>query len=189
MASQTASPNTVSVEIDDNVKRYLFLTVMLVSAITVVGIPFIPFIAIIYWVWYAPRYREFHTLELTETGVQSKRGVVFRSETNVPLERITDVSVHQGPLMRWVGVHEVRIESAGQTQQQGAVSIVGVVEPYRFRDAVLYNVELAKAPTPADDTVIGTDAHVAVGDGESSGEQLQLLKEIRDLLSVIAAKS
>ena len=53
---------------------------------------------------------------LDEVNVMSKRGVVFRSETNVPLERITYVSVHQGPLMRNFGVHKASIERAGRTQ-------------------------------------------------------------------------
>ena len=89
---------------------------MWVSLVTVVGKPLIPIVASIYWVWYASRKREFHTLELDEVNVKSKRGVVFRSETNVPLERIIDVSVHQGPLMRNFGVHKARIERAGRTQ-------------------------------------------------------------------------
>ena len=114
--SEGRIPNEVSVEIDEKVKKYLFWTVMWVSAVTVVGILLIPIIAVIYWVWYAPRYRQFHTLELDGMNVKSKRGVVFRSETNVPLERITDVSVHQGPLMRSFGVYKVSVESAGQTQ-------------------------------------------------------------------------
>ena len=105
--------------------------------------------------WYAPRYREFHTLELDGINVKSKRGVVFRSETNVPLERITDVSVHQGPLMRNFGVYKVSVESAGQTQMQGAATIIGVADPYVFRDAVLENVEMIKQRSGGDGSTRG----------------------------------
>ncbi len=52
---------------------------MWVPAVTVVMIPLIPIVAIICWVWCAPLYREYHTLELDEVNVKSKRGVVFRS--------------------------------------------------------------------------------------------------------------
>ena len=179
--SERGTANAISAEIDDRVKQYLFWTVMWVSAVTVV---FIPIIAIIYWVWYAPRYREFHTLELDEVNVKSKRGVVFRSETNVPLERITDVSVHQGPLMRNFGVYKVSVESAGQTQLQGAATIIGVADPYVFRDAVLENVEMIKQRSGGDGS-IATDAPTAAG----SNVQTELLTEIRDILKRIDTKS
>lgn len=158
---------------------------MWVSVVTVVGILALPFIAIIYWAWYAPRYREFHTLELSDTGVQSKRGVVFRSQTNVPLDRITDVAVHQGPLMRYFGVYKVTVESAGQTQLQGAANIIGVVEPYAFRDAVLHNVELLKQR--GTETVAQSAERPETSEG--SDAQTALLTEIRDLLAKIEARS
>ena len=53
--SERATPNQVAAEIDDNVNQYLFWTVTWVSAVTIVGIPLTPIVAIIYWVWYAPR--------------------------------------------------------------------------------------------------------------------------------------
>ncbi len=184
MADSNRTANVLSAEIDDQVKKYLFWTVMWITVITVVGIPLLPFVAIIYWVWYAPRYTEFHTLELSETGVQSKRGVVFRSQTNVPLDRITDVAVHQGPLMRYFGVYKVTVESAGQTQLQGAANIIGVAEPYAFRDAVLHNVELVKQRSTETSTLPTEGTQIGAG----SYAQTQLLTEIRDLLAKIEAR-
>ncbi len=177
-------PNVVSVDIDPRANRYLFWTVMWITAVTVVGIPFMPFIAIFYWAWYAPRYRQFHTLDLTKTGVVSKRGVVFRSQTNVPLDRVTDVSVHQGPLMRAFDVHKLTVESAGQTQEQGAVSIIGVVDPYDFRDAVLANAELLKQGTAPESSTARSTASLSPG----TDAQTQLLTEIRDLLVKIESR-
>ena len=68
MTTHNLSPHMIDVEIDPKANRYLFWTVMWITAVTVVGIPFMPIIAIIYWAWYAPKYREFHTLTLTDTG-------------------------------------------------------------------------------------------------------------------------
>ena len=187
MTDQAQTPNRITAEIDDKVKQYLFWTVMWISAVTVVGIPFLPIIAIIYWVWYAPRYLEFHSLELSDTGVQSKRGVVFRSQTNVPLDRITDVAVHQGPLMRTFDVYKVTVESAGQTQLQGAANVIGVIEPYAFRDAVLHNVELTKVHDSLGEA--GTGMHTEQSGAAPTLKEVALLTEIRDLLEKIAAKS
>ena len=182
----TDAPKLLTAEIDDRVKTYLFWTIVWVSAITVVGIPLLPFIAIFYWAWYAPRYNEHHTLRLTATGVESKRGVMFRSQTNVPLDRITDVSVHQGPLMRRFDVYKVTVESAGQTQEQGAASIFGIADPYAFRDAVLHNVELMKAGAGAGAAAVGVDAGVGVAAG--SDASVELLTEIRDILARMEGK-
>ena len=184
MTDRAQTPNRITAEIDDKVKQYLFWTVMWISAVTVVGIPLLPIIAIIYWAWYAPRYLEFHTLELSDTGVQSKRGVIFRSQTNVPLDRITDVAVHQGPLMRTLDVYKVTIESAGQTQLQGAANIIGVIDPYAFRDAVLENVEMLRQRTNADmDRLKGDPKPETDVDA-----QTQLLTEIRDILAKLEAR-
>ena len=181
MATEARTAHVVSAEIDEKVKQYLFWTVMWISAVTVVGILILPIIAIIYWVWYAPRYVGFHTLELSDTGIQSKRGVVFRSQTNVPLDRITDVAVHQGPLMRTFGIYKVTVESAGQTQVQGAANIIGVVEPYAFRDAVLENVDMFKQRTDSE-PVGSNDVATTTAGGE---DHTKLLTEIRDILAKI----
>ncbi len=191
MQTSTAIPNShsdanvLAVELDAQVKSYMFWALMAILVVTVVGIPLIPICAILYWAWYAPRYNEYHSLELSATSIQSKRGVVFRSQTNVPLERITDVSVHQGPLMRRFGVYKVTIESAGQTQVQGAASVLGVKNPYDFRDAVMENVELLKVQQTAEASDVSPAGPVAT---PSSKDQTQLLMEIRDLLARIEAR-
>ena len=184
--SETPKMTLFGVEIDNHVKPYLFWYIVGVLAITIVGIAIIPFFAIFYWSWYAPRYREYHTLELTDTAVESKRGVVFRSQTSVPLDRITDVAVHQGPLMRRFDIYKVTIESAGQAHVEGAASIIGVVDPYVFRDAVMRRVDDVRSQSAGD---AAAEARVEVVDEATSGEQLQLLREIRDLLAKMESKS
>ena len=184
MTSQSRTPIVVSVDLDDRVKLYLFWYLMGIMLITIVGIPLIPFVAIFYWIWYAPRYGEYHTLDLNGSGIVSKRGVVFRSQTNVPVDRITDIAVHQGPLMRRFGIYKVTIESAGQTQIEGAASVIGVVEPYDFRDAVLENVELMKQSTAEEKTP--SDSEIAVTSG--SDAHTGLLTEIRDILARMEAR-
>ena len=63
---------------------------------------------------------------------------------------------------------------------QGAASIIGVTEPYAFRDAVLENVELLKQQSSS------TSAQEPDSTTASTGNtQLQLLSEIRDILTRI----
>ena len=174
---------TMEAQLDPKSLPYQFWLVMGVLAITVVGIIAIPFFVIFYHAWYKGRYFEHHSLRLTERTVEIHRGVVFRRHTNLPYDRITDVSVEQGPFMRRYGIHKVTVESAGQTQMQGTANMVGVIDPDGFREAVLHNVEIAKSGVaPAAPATAGTGAMVG------SATVLSLLTEIRDSLRRLEEK-
>lgn len=177
---------TLDAELDPKALPYLFWIVCGIMAITVVGIPFIPFFAIFYHAWYKGRYFEHHSMRLTERTVEIHSGVVFRRHTNLPYDRITDVSVEQGPFMRRYGIHKVTVETAGQTQMQGTASMVGVIDPDAFRQAVLNNVEVLKSGAAA----VAPQAAGGVGSAAMAGSAtvLSLLTEIRDSLRRMEGK-
>ncbi len=176
---------TLEADLDPKSLPYQFWVVCGFMCITVVGIPFIPFFAIFYHAWYKGRYFEHHSMRLTERTVEIHRGVVFRRHTNLPYDRITDVSVEQGPFMRRYGIHKVTVETAGQTQVQGTASMIGVVDPDAFRQAVLNNVEVLKAgAAPAMPQAGGAGSAAIAG----SATVLSLLTEIRDSLRRMESK-
>ena len=107
------------------------------------------------------------------------RGVYFRSDSTIPLDRITDVRLHDDPLMRMYGLQGLKVETAGQsgtTSSEG--NLVGVVDAPAFRDAVLRQREILQEG--------GSAASVAVSSSRSSDNEL--LVEIRDLLRSIDSK-
>lgn len=179
-------------ELDPKTTNYIFWWVLFFFTVVVISIPLIPFMIIVYFAWYRPRYKDFHSLKLTEKSVEINRGVVFRSQTILPLDRITDVSINQGPLMRRYGIYGITVETAGQTQTQGAANMVGVMNPYAFRDAVMKNVELSKTASgsaeagPASAQV--TSQYRASTDVTVSDQSLELLAEIRDILQRMEQK-
>ncbi len=189
MSMRSDEPVQLEVELDRKVLNYQAMLAMLYTAVTVVFIPFIPFVWLFAVLWYNPRFMAHHSMKLSDREVQIRRGVVFRSETRMTLDRVTDVSVHQGPLMRRYGIYGVTVETAGQTQAEGTANLIGVKDPYGFRDAVLHNAELYKqgesAPAP---TGPGTLSNVSVRTGASGGE-VELLTEIRDILARMEQKS
>ena len=178
---------TLEAEIDPKSLPYQFWLVMGVMLITVVGILLMPFVAIFYHAWYKGRYFDYHSIRLGERTVEIHKGVVFRRHTNVPYDRITDVSVEQGPFMRRYGVHKVTVETAGQTQIQGTASMIGVIDPETFRNSVLHNVELATAGAGA--AAGGAMSEAGTGASVAGSETVVgLLTEIRDSLRRLEGK-
>ena len=56
---------------------------------------------------------------LLERKLVVKRGILFVVEKSIPLEKITDVALSQGPLMRLFGLYRLSFETAGQSAPGG----------------------------------------------------------------------
>jgi putative membrane protein len=162
-------------EISPQAVRYSLLSFTAMMVATVVGIVALPVALPIAW-WY---YRRFYaTLEvvLTSRELQVARGVLNRHEKSIPLEKVTDLAVIQGPIMRWMGIKGLQVETAGQSSGPGGalVRLIGIVDTDGFRDDALDQRDKVTdaapasetAPTPPDDTA-------------------ELLGEIRDVLTRI----
>ena len=144
--------------------------------ISVVGILLIPF----WWMfsfWYGAEYLRRVSAKLTTNALEIKIGVFFRKESTIPLNRITDLRLHDGPVMRHYGLRGLKVETAGSAGQDAGSegNLIGVIDAESFRDAVLaqrqkvIEVETGQAPAMT--------AASAPGDGT--------LVEIRDILARI----
>ena len=166
-------------EFDRRLMGYGRLAVTLLLLMTVGGIPLIPF-WLIWSVSYLPRAYDRFSARLTPTSLEVTRGVYFRSDSTIPLDRITDVRLHDDPLMRHYGIQGLRVETAGHsgtTASEG--NLVGVIDAAAFRDAVLRQREILQDSGPS------TSAAAA---SEQSSDS-ELLVEIRNLLKSIDAKT
>ena len=175
MAGVTGS-TLAEASFDPRVAGYWRLLVMGFLCITVVGIALIPF-WLAFSFWYGAEYLRRVSARLTTQAVEIRTGVFFRKEITIPLNRITDVRVHDGPLMRHYHLRGLRVETAGSAGQNASSegNLVGIIDAADFRDAILTqrqravggeDAPAASAPTSADD---GADANVT-------------LREIRDIL-------
>lgn len=124
-------------EFASNVVRYHVLASVVGLAIVIVGIPLIPIVApIVHW-YYSRYYRRLRVV-LTTRELKVRRGIMMIEEKSIPLEKITDLAVYQGPVMRRMGLKGIKVETAGQTSAGTAlVQIVGIVDTDGFRDLVL----------------------------------------------------
>jgi putative membrane protein len=120
-----------------DVVRYFGMATGVGLACTLVGIPLIPIVVPI-TIWYWRKQYARMRVYLTTRDLKVHRGVLIREEKAIPLEKITDLAVFQGPVMRHFGLKGIRVETAGQSAGPGAlVSIIGIEDTDGFRDLVL----------------------------------------------------
>lgn len=162
---------------DPQVRTYWLLTGALILTVTIVGIPLLIFWFPIGYVL-TGRYMERLRCVLTEKNLHVARGVLVRQEKTVPLDKITDLAMSHGPIMRSLGLRGLSVETAGQSGPGSLIKLVGIEGTEEFRAAVLAQRErvgasggASSAPSPA-----------AAAAGEAAAESGKLLTEIRDAL-------
>lgn len=169
---------------DEKLPTYWMLSLLFGLTVTVIGIPLIPFALIFGGAFFRKR---FDALEccLTERTLHVKRGVIFRSEKNIPLDKIQDIGMTEGPLLRKLGLASLQIETAGNSGPQGMAdaSLVGVVDAPAFRDAILDQRDVVVGSRSAEVATRGE----AGGRDHPAGDSRDVLVEIRDSLRRIEA--
>ena len=150
-------------EFDPKVKTYWILSPVIVLCILIVTIP----VAIIYALiarMFVDRQLANMSCALTEHTLDIKKGIWNKTESTIPLEKITDLQLFQGPIMCYFGLHGFKVETAGQSSPTGAslVIIVGIVDTTDLRRAVLdqrYKLAVGVTLTAASPAPQGPTAH------------------------------
>ena len=179
--AQVTGETIAEAQFDGNIASWGRIVISGYLFITGVGILLIPF----WWAvsfWYGAEYLRRVSARLTTNALEIKIGVFFRKESTIPLNRITDVRLHDGPVMRHYGLRGLKVETAGASGQDSGSegNLIGVIDAEAFRDAVLaqrqrvIEAESGRAPAVA-----------AVAASESSDT---VLVEIRDILARIETK-
>lgn len=90
-------------------------------------------VASLVWTWI--NWRRF-TYEVTDSELVIERGLLNRTRRSIPLERIQDVGIEQGPLSRIFGLAEVRVETGGGDKDEAVLDSVSLAEAARLRGAL-----------------------------------------------------
>ncbi len=157
---------------DPRLEMYFMLQSLAALLVTFIGIPLMP-------VWYffgrSVHKRQYEALqcELTERTLNVRKGFLFRVQKSVPLDKITDLALKEGPILRYLGLCSLEIETAGggASAATGQATLVGIMDPIEFRNAVMRQRDL-----------------VSVGGGAApaqAADEAGLLTEIRDSLGRI----
>lgn len=136
------------------------------------GIPLLP-VLYPFTRWYQRRFYDSLEVVLTRRDLVVRLGVWNRQEKSIPLEKITDVALLEGPIMRRYGVKGLRVETAGQVSGAlGLVNLVGIHDPDGFRDLILEQrdrISDGEAEAGTRPAVEGREAEPAGGAGAREG--------------------
>ena len=157
----------MAVEFDRKIIVYWWMMANLGLLVTVVGI-----IAMIVWIpfgWIVHK-KQFEHMSgaLTDRSINMRMGWLFKKQQNIPLDKLTDVSIHEGPILNAFGVVRMQFETAGAAP----FILTGVKNSDQFRDLVLQQR----------DSLVSTPQQSAPSDDSND-----VLVEIRDILQQINA--
>lgn len=162
---------------------FVFLCIIVPTAfiafakeLLIAGIYLIPMlILVIFTAWWIPLYYRTMVYTLTTTEISWRRGVWFRQTGIVPYNRITNIDIIQGPLMRYFNISSLRIQTAGYSAQAMAeLRLHGIERPEVLRDGILGYV---RGSLP-----VATETVTRPEGGDTSTQMLAELREIRKLL-------
>ena len=159
-------------EFDPKVRSYWLLSGVIICCVTLIGIPLL-----LLWIplgrFFTGHYLERMDCVLTAKALKVKKGIMVRVEKTIPLDKITDMAVVQGPIMRHFDICKLTVETAGQSGPGALVALIGIVDAKSFREDVLAQRDIvsnqAKSPT----------LNIAQSSAASGGDTLE---EVRDSL-------
>ncbi len=154
-------------------KKYIFIYILGALIVSIAGLVLLP-VWLIMGKWYSNLYFNNLSCTLTEKNLQLKRGHWFRVEKTIPLDKIQDLTLREGPLLRKLGICTLQVETAGQNSPEGSsdAKIIGLRDAKVFRDKVMAQRDI----------LAGNESLFEYPKSEGITE---LLTEIRDLLKNI----
>ena len=102
-----------------------------------VGIVLAPLYLFTLGPWLSQRQAEALRYRLDGRTLRVDQGVFFLKRKAIPLDRVTDVVLTQGPLMRWCGIWALQIQTAGTGEARPEATLFGLVEPEAIHDFLL----------------------------------------------------
>ncbi len=97
------------------------------------------FTTLLFWLGYFwPAYEhEHYRWRLNETGLEIRRGVVWRHQISIPVARVQHADVSQGPLQRSYGLGKLTIHTAGT--ENASIELEGIAheKAIEIRDQIV----------------------------------------------------
>jgi putative membrane protein len=170
-------------EFNRNVRIYWLLSGALVLTVTVFGIVLLPF-WFLFGMLVTEKYLQRMSCTLTRRSLKVSKGVFVRQERTIPLDKVTDLGVVQGPIMRLFGIEAISVETAGQSSPGALITLTGILNGREFRDAVLDQRDKVVADAE-EQTPRQAPAAISGAPATGLGNLEHLLTDIRDTLARI----
>jgi putative membrane protein len=130
----------------DNVARYFYWTQILIALLLTLWMFGLGAVLYAYTLgqWLPGRQAGALKYWLDGTTLRVDTGVYFLSRRAIPLDRVTDIVLSQGPLMRRFGIWSIRVQATGPIGQAiMPVVLFGVRDPEEVRDELLAARDMA----------------------------------------------
>jgi len=120
----------------------------------------------------------FHTIryELDERYVTKASGVLWKKRRSIPLKKITNLDVRQGPFERIFGYGKIWVFTPSTGAATPEEKLVGITKPHEMKQIIVERSQTEKQPQAA----VSKDTEI-----QSTGEVVSLLTDIRDSLKSI----
>ena len=175
----TESKIIQSAEFNPKIKMYFLVYVAFILTVTVIGIPLLIFWFLGFGQYISKRFYENLKCKLTVRHLEFKKGVLFKVEKTIPLENIQDLTFIENPLLKYLDLRILKIETAGQSNPQGSdMKLIGIINSLDFKEKILLQRELLRTENKMDNRQTEI----------SSTQIVDVLKEIKDILNDIKNK-
>jgi len=141
-------------------------------------------ITIVFAVW-TRLYYDMMAYELHDDELRWRRGVWFRTTGIVPYNRITNLDLRQGPVMRWLGISTIAIQTAGYSGQ--AVPEIRI-EAIEYADELreILRSSVRSCSSAGDGTGTGTrPPQASSGPVATTGTSTLILDELRKIRVIL----
>ena len=168
---EEGSDNLMSAEFSKGLILYLWIIINLMLLSTIIGIVVMLFWVPFGWIVHKKQLQGL-SLTLTKSGIKIRKGWIFKAQTNIPLDKLTDISIHEGPLLGMCNIVKIVFETAGGIP----LHLNGLTKPValQFRDIVMKQ---------RDEEHFQISRHQSTGGQETQSNGV--LVEIRDILQQI----
>lgn len=92
---------------------------------------FLAFFLAVSFIW-AKLYYDSFKFELAAKGLKIEKGVIWKHYVTIPYERIQNVDIYRGPLVRLLGLSDLHVQTAGMS---GAMITEGRIPALFPKDA------------------------------------------------------
>jgi membrane protein YdbS with pleckstrin-like domain len=99
-------------------------------------------LAVIWWIKFRPglahsRMAALHYWIDEGGSLRVNQGVYFPRRLSIPLDRVSDIVIHQGPLMQMCGIWCLSVRSSGFQYGVASATLYGLRSPEKVRDLIL----------------------------------------------------
>ncbi len=167
-------------DFNPKISTYILLLVALFITLSFIGIPLLLVWFLGLGQYFGKRYYKSLRCELTTKHLEFEKGVFFKVEKTIPLENIQDLTFVQNPILSYLGLKILKVETAGSSGGQNGsdMKLVGIEGAHEFKKKVLAQRELLHSNSNENFT----------SSSNTVTDNTEILKEIKKVLLEINSK-